>query len=78
MGYHLAVVRTVSGQAQLIRAENVGQASVRMASRLDIVPDQQDLALYLPDFGVGGEVLRYEAQSGELWASTPANACTNG
>lgn len=73
MGYHVTIVRTVSGQAHPITRDELERALGAMHGRLALDAGQPaGTQLYEPAKGDASEILIFEG--GELWASTPSGA----
>ena len=72
MGYHVKIVRTVSGQARPITRDELERALGAMQGRLVFDAGQSSgTQLYEPAKGDASEILIFD--SGELWASTPSD-----
>lgn len=69
MGYHVAILRTASGQGVPIGEAEVRQAVKRMAGRLEVMPGKPDFWLYQPAIGEESEIVAFS--EGELWTSNP-------
>ena len=70
MGYHVAILRTASGQGVPIGEAEVRQAVKSMAGRLEVMPGKPEFWLYQPAFGEESEIVAFS--EGELWTSNPS------
>jgi len=69
MGYHVAIIRTASGQGIPIGEAEVRQAVMRMAGRLEVMPGKPEFGLYQPAFGEECGIVAFS--EGELWIAGP-------
>lgn len=73
MGYHVHVLRTESGRTRPIAEDEVRQAVMPMAGRLEVMPGREPLLLYRPSLGDDSEIVAFDAGDGVLWADGPSD-----